>query len=65
MWGASSEWVEFDAIELIFWFLYQRLITTLSVARRVPLGVLCPFTDIGLVTQNSFELARFLRKERD
>lgn len=64
-WGTTfSDFVEFDAIELIAWFLYQRLVTTLSVARRVPIGVLCPFTGIGLVTEGSFEFARYLRKER-
>ena len=63
-WGALSDFVEFDAIELIAWFLYQRLVTTLSVARRVPIGVLCPFTSIGLVTDANFEFARYIRKER-
>ena len=62
--GTFSEFVEFDAIELIAWFLYQRLVTTLSVARRVPIGVLCPFTSIGLVTEANFEFARYIRKER-
>ena len=63
-WGTFSDFVEFDAIELIAWFLYQRLVTTLSVARRIPQHVLCPFTSIGLVTEGSIELARRLRNER-